>query len=151
MSTPPPARTTKICVVRLTNQSIKAIACVFMMALASAVAWCVSFSPNRLGVAAQFLDSSLVFEAGDVARSCFVSRHAVFEVMSSVTMSSSALRVTLMPCDEFVFSVLCNVKQRGSMRRDVMRLFFQRNLQGGRGRCYGEPIGGIVLGMTETL
>ncbi|CAM9325405.1 unnamed protein product, partial [Ectocarpus sp. 12 AP-2014] len=57
-----------------------AIACVFMMALASAVAWCVSFSPNRLGVAAQFLDSSLVFEAGDVARSCFVSRHAVFEV-----------------------------------------------------------------------
>lgn len=51
-----------------------------MMALASAVAWCVSFSPNRLGVAAQFLDSSLVFEAGDVARSCFVSRHAVFEV-----------------------------------------------------------------------
>lgn len=52
----------------------------FMMALATAAAWCVSYSPNRLGVAAQFLDSSLVFEAGDVARSSFVSRHATFEV-----------------------------------------------------------------------
>ncbi|CAM9221372.1 unnamed protein product [Hapterophycus canaliculatus] len=51
-----------------------------MMALATAIAWCVSYSPNRLGVAAQFLDSSLVFEAGDVARSCFVARHAAFEV-----------------------------------------------------------------------
>lgn len=52
----------------------------FMMALATTAAWCVSYSPNRLGVAAQFLDSSLVFEAGDVARSSFVSRHAAFEV-----------------------------------------------------------------------
>lgn len=52
----------------------------FMMALATAAAWCASYSPNRLGVASQFLDSSLVFEAGDVARSSFVSRHAAFEV-----------------------------------------------------------------------
>lgn len=60
--------------------TLQVIACVFMMALATAAAWCASYSPNRLGVAAQFLDSSLVFEAGDVARSSFVSRHAVFEV-----------------------------------------------------------------------
>lgn len=58
----------------------KVISCIFMMALATAAAWCVSYSPNRLGVAAQFLDSSLVFEAGDVARSTFVSRNAAFQV-----------------------------------------------------------------------
>lgn len=50
------------------------------MALATAVAWCVSYSPNRLGVASQFLDSASVFEAGDVARDCFVNRLAGFQV-----------------------------------------------------------------------
>lgn len=58
----------------------KVIACIFVMAFATATAWCVSYSPTRMGVAAQFLDSSLVFEAGDVARSFFVSRLAEFQV-----------------------------------------------------------------------
>lgn len=50
------------------------------MTLATAAAWCVSYSPNRLGVASQFLDSALVFEAGDIARDCFVGRQAGFQV-----------------------------------------------------------------------
>lgn len=58
----------------------KGIACMFMMALATATAWCISYTPNNIGVATQFLDSSLVFEAGDVARSYFMSRLAAFQV-----------------------------------------------------------------------
>lgn len=71
----------------VTEQNTKVIACIFMMALATAAAWCVSYSPNRLGVAAQFLDSSLVFEAGDVARSAFISRHANFQVRGCLMQS----------------------------------------------------------------
>lgn len=53
----------------------------FMMALATAAAWCMSRSPNHLGVASQFLDSALVFEAGDVARASFEARHKGFQVL----------------------------------------------------------------------
>lgn len=60
--------------------SNQGISCVFMMSLATAAAWCASYSPNRLGVAAQFLDSSLVFEAGDVARDDFIGRIGGFQV-----------------------------------------------------------------------
>lgn len=53
----------------------------FMMALATAAAWCMSRSPNHLGVASQFLDSAIVFEAGDVARASFEAKHKGFQVL----------------------------------------------------------------------
>ncbi|CAM9465301.1 unnamed protein product, partial [Choristocarpus tenellus] len=56
------------------------IACVFLMALATVAAACVSSAPNKLGIAAQFLDSSLVREAGDVARETFIDRQADVQV-----------------------------------------------------------------------
>ncbi|CAM9215817.1 unnamed protein product, partial [Discosporangium mesarthrocarpum] len=46
------------------------------MTLATAAAACVSSAPNKLGVAAQFLDVPLVMEAGDVVRSFFIQRQA---------------------------------------------------------------------------
>lgn len=67
---------------------VKVIACIFMMAFATVAAWCISYSPNRLVIGSQFLDSSLVFEAGDVARESFVSRLAGFQVLNHTRLHS---------------------------------------------------------------
>lgn len=113
-----------------------------MMALATAAAWCVSYSPNRLGVAAQFLDSSLVFEAGDVARSCFVSRHAAFEASRDETKrldEKDAVRCHPMRCADI----------------KTYTLLFSRHvspsMKGARQHWMDKPHFGVAIGTNHPL